>query len=439
MDGDADQDVELAERLLAAWDQGRGVSKSELERQTWGDGSSHGRRFDRFVGQTLGVATNRPSRQTDLIAELKRQVRGLGGHPSDEEPEPWLVQLQHARDSCIAAVRVWNDPVGKFRTGSFSLLFVTAWNSLAIAVIQLDGGEWRKLDGDGQPLMVNGAEQALDTGALIVEAFKGDENLGLRENVRFWIDLRNSVAHRHLPALDSSVIPYAQAGLLNIERALVDLFGSEYALSECLSVPLQLSGFRDPTVLASRRRLMAALPLDVQALLGRADHENPSLLADETFLMRVAFVPVVPSSGRNPDAVAYFVKPGEVPSELAESLDRYVVLPKSVRGPRPNLGAKDVVAEVSRRIPFRFNTIHHAAAGRALGVRPPVGEEERSLNEQYCDYVTAGKIYVYNQLWIDRLVKELSTEAGFLKVTGRVPVRSEESTASDTAEDGAEV
>ena len=147
--------------------------------------------------------------------------------------------------------------------------------------------------------------------------------------------------------------------------------------------------------------------------------------------MRIAFVPVVPASGRNPDAIAYFVKLGEVPSELAESLDRYVVLPKSVRGPRPNLGAKDVVAEVSRRIPFRFNTIDHAAAGRSLGVRPPAGEEERSMNEQYCDYVTAGKIYVYNQLWIDRLVKELSTEAGFLKVTGRVLVASASSTDSD--------
>jgi hypothetical protein len=72
-------------------------------------------------------------------------------------------------------------------------------------------------------------------------------------------------------------------------------------------------------------------------------------------------------------------------------------------------------------------------------VRPPVGEEERSLNEQYCDYVTAGKIYVYNQLWIDRLVRELSTEAGFLKVTGRVPVRNEDSTATDAADDGTEV
>ena len=33
-------DEELAERLYAEWDGGRGTSKSELERRTWGDGSS---------------------------------------------------------------------------------------------------------------------------------------------------------------------------------------------------------------------------------------------------------------------------------------------------------------------------------------------------------------------------------------------------------------
>ncbi len=214
----------------------------------------------------------------------------------------------------------------------------------------------------------------------------------------------------------------AQAGLLNFERTIVDEFGEEYQLGDKLSVPLQLSGFRDPDVLASRQRAQRALPLDVQALLGRAAEATPELLADETFMMRVAFVPAVVSSGRNPDAVAYFVRPGEVPTELAETLERYVVLPKAARGPRPSIGGKDVVAEVQRRIAFRFNTNDHAAVARNLGVRPERGEPDRSLDEMFCDYVTAAKIYVYNQQWIDRVVDAVSTERGFREATGRGPV-----------------
>jgi len=262
----------------------------------------------------------------------------------------------------------------------------------------------------------------LDTSDLSALAFVGDANAGLRENIRFWLDIRNAVAHRHLPALDISVIPHAQAGLLNLERIIVQEFGETFQLADKLSVPLQLSGFRDPGVLASRRRAQAALPLDVQVLLSRAEKVTPELLSDETFMMRVAFIPVVPPSGRNPDAVAYFVRPGEVPTELAESLSRYVVLPKAARGPRPSIGAKDVVVEVQRRLPFRFNTNDHAAVGRHLGVRPQKGQPDGSLDELFCDYVSAAKIYVYNQQWIDRLVDLLSKEAEFREATGRDPL-----------------
>jgi len=138
-------DEELAERLYAEWDGGRGTSKSELERRTWGDGSSHGRRFDRFVRQQLGVSTSRTSKQTDRIADLEQQVRSLGSHPVGAEPSDTDIQLQHGRAACLSALKAWNDPDAGFRTGGFALQFVTAWNSMSIALLQRDGIGWRKV------------------------------------------------------------------------------------------------------------------------------------------------------------------------------------------------------------------------------------------------------------------------------------------------------
>ncbi len=421
-----DEEVELAQQLLVQWDEGRGVSKSQLEIQTWGDATAHGRHFDRFVRSTLGVATSRPSKQTDRIAELERQIRGLGGVPAGIEGRPWEIQLQHARESCLAALRIWNDPAARFRTGAFSLLFVTAWNSLAIAIIQRAGGEWRKLNDDGTTrLAKNGAEQSRETRDLIAEAFPSAERRGLRENVGFWIDLRNCVAHRHLPVLDVTVIPHAQAGLLNIEGVLADEFGTEYALVESLTVPLQLSGFRDPGVLSSRKTLQLSLPLDVQAVLTRAELTTPELLADETFLLRVAFLPIVPASGRNPDAVSYFVKPGEMPTELADALDHYVVLPKTAMGTRPNLRATEVIAEVERRTGYKFHSQLHVAAARHLGARPLQSQEDRTVEMRFAEYITSFKRYLYSQAWIDHLVAEISTVEGFRAATGKDPVQRE--------------
>ena len=417
-----DDDVALAERLYAEWNDGKGVSKSQIEIREWGDATAHGRRPDRFVRRTLGVSTTRPSRQTDRIGALENQLRRIGEMPEGTQYEVWEVQLQHARAACLQALRIWNDPTANYRTGTFSLLFVAAWNSLAIAFLKLRGEEWRELDEAGIPRERDGTEQAMVTMELIDRAFPAPGHVGLRENVRDWVNLRNCAAHRHLPALDASVIPLAQAGLVNFESALASGFGEGWLLGEHLSVPLQLSGFQDPGVLASAKRLQASLPLDVQAILSRAGEATPELLADETYVLRVACIPIVPASGRSPDAVAYFMRPGEVPEELSDALDRFVVLPKVGRLPRPNLGAKEVVRKVNDRIPWVFNVSHHANVAWKLGVRPPSDASDKSSTEiQFCEYVPAAKLYLYNQAWVDRLEAILTTAEDFQTNTGRPP------------------
>ena len=111
--------------------------------------------------------------------------------------------------------------------------------------------------------------------------------------------------------------------------------------------------------------------------------------------------------------------------ELSDMLSHYLVMPKISRGPRPNMGAKQVTAEVQRRMPFKFNTNDHAAVARNLGVRPPKGEPDRTIDNKFCEYVPAAKIYVYNQKWIDRVVELVSTVDGFLEATGRQPTVKE--------------
>jgi hypothetical protein len=206
-------DVELAESLLAEWDNGKGTSRSELERRVWGDGGAHGRRFDRFVRQTLGVATSQPSKQSGRITDLERQLRQLGVAPHGTVLSDWEMQLQHGRQALLAALRCWNDPVATFRTETFALPFVTAWNSLALAALQKDRAEWRELGAAGEPVTVKGVPRAAATTVLLERAFGESRHLGLRRNVNFWVGLRNHVAHRHLPALDLVTIPQAQAGL----------------------------------------------------------------------------------------------------------------------------------------------------------------------------------------------------------------------------------
>lgn len=297
---------------------------------------------------------------------------------------------------------MWNDPRDRFRAGTFSLLFVAAWHSLAIAVAQRRNGEGRELDED----------------TLVGEAFAGTERRGLRENVQFWADLSDCAAHRNVGALDLLVAPYAVAGLLNIEGVLVEEFGSEYALGESLTVPLPLSGFRDPLSFLYRKTMPEPIPLDVQAVLARAEIVAAELEGgDETFMMRMTFVPVAAS-----DAVAYFVKPGAVPAELAEAVEKYVVLPARTMGSRPNFSAAYVIGEVERRTGHKLSPQLHADAARHLGARLSKGEDDRTVDLRYAEYITSFKRYLYSQSWIDHLVAALADADGFRLVTGKDPL-----------------
>lgn len=417
-DDPSKDDVALAQKLLAEWDEGRGTSKSEIERRVWSDGGAHGRRFDRFIRQNLGVATNHPSKQSSRIEVLEGQLRRLGMAPDGVEVDEWESQLQHGRNAALSGLRVWNDPTATFRSQNFALLFVTAWNSAALALLLREGGEWRALNDAGAPVLIDGRERAKEPGELIATALPGNRYEGLRRNIEFWIGLRNRVAHRDLPALDAVVIPQAQAGLLNLEAVLAEHFGNDYLLAERLSVPLQLSGFRDPGVLTSVKKLQISLPLDVQTYLAGQAETNEQLMDDPTYMLRVTFLPTVPTSGRSPDLVAYFVKPGEVSEGLGQALKEYTVLPKVATPPRPNLIATQIVEAVSDRIPYRFTVTMHTAAARNLKVRPAKGAADETVTDpRYCEWVGSVKRHLYNQAWVDRLVSELSTSEGFRTAT----------------------
>ena len=147
-----------------------GKAKSRIERETWNDGRSHGRRFDRLISRTLGLPTVQRSKLSDCVGDLEGQIRSLGQVPVGALEESWEGQLIHARQSCLSALRAWNDPTASFRAEAFSLLLVTAWNALCIAILQKRNEEWRSTDDLGAPIQTDGTDRAFETRELVARA-----------------------------------------------------------------------------------------------------------------------------------------------------------------------------------------------------------------------------------------------------------------------------
>ncbi len=239
---------------------------------------------------------------------------------------------------------------------TFIVLMMIAWNSLFQAILERDGIDYYDRDADGREILIDGRAKVLGTGELAALALPGNElrQRAIRANLDFFLGLRNQIAHRYLPALDLEVTAEAQAMLLNFDL-LTSKFGEEAALGDRLTVPLQLSGFRDKATLASLRVAQAQLPVDVQEYLRRHRQQvDEDVLRSSEYALPIFFVPVAANRERSADAVVRFIPPGAVTSEVKEALQQLAIVTKPKRVAVTSadlLRPKEVVDLVSKQLP----------------------------------------------------------------------------------------
>ena len=400
-----------------------GEPKSALEIEYWDNPTSHGKAFTAYVKKWLGVATEGRSRQAQRIEELERMLRvhGISPSESDELSIEYLL-VAKARESALAALRAFNDPSSGYRTEQFILLMVIAWNSLMQAVLDRDGVEYFDCDDDGNVKTVEGRKRVRDTDELIT--LVGDERLPApaAENLRYFLRLRNRIAHRYLPALDAPTAGHAQSMLINFEEVLVQEFGAEAALGDELYLPLQIGKFRREPEL---KRIQAQLPLDVLEFLDRERQEVPEeILGDTRYCMRIFFVPTTANRERSADTAVTFVKPDEISEELLAALPHTTVVTKPKRVAVASddlLLPSEVVKQVSSRLNTRFTMDTHTRCWKHFKVRPSYGSAEPEATDQrYCRFDKLMRAYGYTQDWVEKLVHDLSDEDTHGRIVGRM-------------------
>lgn len=419
--------VQLATEMYERWQQGE--PKSRLEIEYWDKATAHGKAFTAYVKRWLGVETERRSSQTARIAELEALLRANGVSPTEagDLAEEYRL-LAKSREAALAAVRVYNDPLASFRTETFIMLMVVAWNSLIQAVLERARADYYERDEQGAQILIEGRAKVLDTWQLVERALPDDEYRDVRANLDFFLKLRNQIAHRYLPALDVAVTGEAQAMLLNFEELLTAQFGEEAALGDRLAVPLQLSGFRNDDALRSLRKVQARLPTDVAEFLARhrADLDD-RILESPRYCLRIFFVPVTANRERSADAVVHFVPPDKVTPEIEEQLVKMGVVTKRRITPVASadlLRPTEVVNLVAEQLPYRFTMNTHTRCWQHYGVRPPsdTGEPE-ATDDRYCRWDQLMRGYGYTRAWVDKLVRNLSKTDRYEAVVGYTPDR----------------
>lgn len=173
-----------------------GEKKSALEREYWNDGSSHGQAFSAYVREHLGLETVRQSPMAARLEQAEALLRVHGVSLPEEDLDEQFRLVARSREAALSALRIYNDPSAGFRTETFAMLMIVAWNTLMQAICERDDLDYSERDENGEIRVIHGRPKAVGTWELTELALGGDEFAALRANLDYWLGLRNLVAHR---------------------------------------------------------------------------------------------------------------------------------------------------------------------------------------------------------------------------------------------------
>lgn len=345
-------------------------------------------------------------------------------------PQATKSHLEKCRAAAIAAVTAYNCPGPQFRTAVYVVLIVIAWQAYFHACFykwkrkpwyvskpskSKTGIRYKKVDGE---------PKHWDLSTCLTEYFK-DKHPAERYNLKYLIGLRNRIEHQDLPELDLKLYPECQSALMNLEDYLVKEFGTQYALCESLAISLQFSR----TNLEEKKSAFKKLARGEKSVLDYIERFRGDLpdhiLNDIGYSFQVFLVPKVAKQKKVADAALEFVHMKTTNKEELERLTALNVLIKDKHIPIANLNFMKpgvVVKKVRADLPFAFNQHHHMKAWKYFRVRPgSKSKKPENTDQSFCIYDKVHQDYLYNQAWVDKLIRELSKPDKFQEVTSQVP------------------
>jgi len=319
--------------------------------------------------------------------------------------------LEKARECALLAVDAYNRPATTFRTGGFIVLMVVAWTSLFHAIFYRRGEKpyYRKgRSRYGRFERIDGEPRAWELKECLRRYFGGDTT-PVRQNLEFFVRLRNRIEHRLMPELDSKVFGECQSMLLNFDNMLAREFGERYCLNESLTFALQFSRRPQsvhPTAPRRTWRDVARFVDDFRSSL------SADVMQSNDYCFKAYLVPKIGTHRGSADVAIEWVHYDPSKPDEMQKLERVVALVKPKLVPVVNPGTLKpggVAAKVAKALGIPFGPNRHAKCWRYYKVRPPWDSPEPAkCTTKYCQWDPVHGDYVYTEEWVQFLIRELS-------------------------------
>lgn len=271
-----------------------------------------------------------------------------------------------ARESQIAAIQVFNNPNINFRAETFIVLSVIAWTYLFHAYFKkrsVDYRYYREFNGTRSvELTKDGLERYWEL-TTCLDAKQCPLDAPVKENLRYLIEVRNSIAHRFTGNIDLKIASKLQASALNFNSWLAREFGGEYRIDSDFGVAIQMSSFSH-----DQAKFMYSAhhadPKIASIIDGLDDRVSEEIRADTKYAFKVLFVEQSCNRAGQADKVVEFVRAG---TEVAKEIDRVVFKERE----KPKYKPTQIVAEMRKRGFKWFNMATHTTLRRELDAKNP--------------------------------------------------------------------
>ena len=322
--------------------------------------------------------------------------------------------LEGSIDAALLAVEVYNKPRTTFRSQAYIVLMIIAWTRLFHAYFnKIISNRYYYKEKTGRYQRINGDRKAWELKTCIEKYESLSEPV--KANLQFFIDLRNKIEHHNVAEREVDVLIFGecQSLLYNYEKVLIDVFGEEYAINESLAFSLQFSYMRHKEQKQASKRVLSAEMQEIwNYIKNYRSNLSEEVFNSQEYSIKLIQIPKISNTSRN-DLAIEFVRWNELDPKDRE---RYLKLTAIIKDKRVVVEAinsgilrpREVMRRVKKETQIGFNQHHHTWLYTIFLVRPP-GQDPNpeNTNTKYCNYDYAHKDYLYQESWVEFIVKLL--------------------------------
>jgi hypothetical protein len=161
--------------------------------------------------------------------------------------------LSKSIDSAKLAVQIYNNPFSKFRSESYIIHMIVAWNGLLQAIFLRKGDDIYEKGPNNQYIII-GERRKRKAIERLLNSYYTNSDDPVYHNIDFIIKLRNEIEHEidvNLDFIGIDLFGECQSLLLNYEDLILNFFGKNYRDQLNLNLAIQFSKhFKDERISA---------------------------------------------------------------------------------------------------------------------------------------------------------------------------------------------